>query len=72
MSSSEALRIDAHDESCAHFKRRVGSLDALMTEALASPTRTPGRVHRSHVLMYELLLDYLEGVERHRRHRSGP
>ena len=29
MSSSEALRIDAHDESCAHFKRRVGSLDGL-------------------------------------------
>ena len=62
MSSSEALRIDAHDESCAHFKRRVGSLDGLDDRG-ARLTYAYTRSCSSIPCAHELILDYLEGVE---------
>ena len=61
-SSSEALSIDEHDQSCAHFKRRVGSLDGLDDRG-ARLTYAYTRSCSSIPCARELILDYLEGVE---------
>ena len=61
-SSSEALSIDELDQCCAHFNRRVGSLEGLDdrgTRLTYEYIRSCSSIPCAH----ELILDYLEGVE---------